>query len=149
MLFHKSPLKSACLPIIWGFLLLTTISKTTSPLLCCLLRQHLSVFWVPPFPTWPPGKIWPTCACVFSGSYSLLHASRKTFSNVKVSISSQWTPSCLNSTAPELRPYEVRTQGIGKCKERWVTSSILRMWVGTSGVWIVVFWIIRWWWNLS
>uniref|UniRef100_A0A8C3QDI7 Uncharacterized protein n=1 Tax=Geospiza parvula TaxID=87175 RepID=A0A8C3QDI7_GEOPR len=33
-------------------------------------------------------------------SYSLLHASRKTFSNVKVSISSQWTPSCLNSTAP-------------------------------------------------
>ncbi|XP_030323486.1 sugar phosphate exchanger 3 isoform X3 [Calypte anna] len=40
-------------------------------------------------------------------SYSLLHASRKTFSNVKVSISSQWTPSCQNSTATELRPYEV------------------------------------------
>uniref|UniRef100_A0A8B9BKN2 Sugar phosphate exchanger 3 n=1 Tax=Anser brachyrhynchus TaxID=132585 RepID=A0A8B9BKN2_9AVES len=40
-------------------------------------------------------------------SYSLLHASRKTFSNVKVSISSQWTPSCLNSTALELRPYEL------------------------------------------
>ncbi|PKU38858.1 sugar phosphate exchanger 3 [Limosa lapponica baueri] len=39
-------------------------------------------------------------------SYSLLHASRKTFSNVKVSISSQWTPSYQNSTAPELRPYE-------------------------------------------
>ncbi|KAM4670882.1 sugar phosphate exchanger 3 isoform 3-T4 [Amazona ochrocephala] len=40
-------------------------------------------------------------------SYSLLHASRKTFSNVKVSISRQWTPSCLNTTAPELRPYEL------------------------------------------
>uniref|UniRef100_A0A8C7E4Y0 Major facilitator superfamily (MFS) profile domain-containing protein n=1 Tax=Naja naja TaxID=35670 RepID=A0A8C7E4Y0_NAJNA len=31
-------------------------------------------------------------------SYSLLHASRKTFSNVKVSISSQWTPSCFNDS---------------------------------------------------
>ncbi|KAF4787560.1 Sugar phosphate exchanger 3 [Turdus rufiventris] len=40
-------------------------------------------------------------------SYSLLHASRKTFSNVKVSISNQWTPSCRNSTAPELQPYEL------------------------------------------
>uniref|UniRef100_A0A8C9L7Z6 Sugar phosphate exchanger 3 n=1 Tax=Pavo cristatus TaxID=9049 RepID=A0A8C9L7Z6_PAVCR len=40
-------------------------------------------------------------------SYSLLHASRKTFSNVKVSISSQWTPSCLNSTTFELRPNEL------------------------------------------
>ncbi|XP_025054703.1 sugar phosphate exchanger 3 isoform X1 [Alligator sinensis] len=40
-------------------------------------------------------------------SYSLLHASRKTFSNVKVSISSQWTPTFLNSTAMELQPYEL------------------------------------------
>ncbi|XP_008525013.1 sugar phosphate exchanger 3 isoform X2 [Equus asinus] len=31
-------------------------------------------------------------------SYSLLHASRKTFSNVKVSISKQWTPSALNKS---------------------------------------------------
>ncbi|XP_048356995.1 sugar phosphate exchanger 3 [Sphaerodactylus townsendi] len=40
-------------------------------------------------------------------SYSLLHASRKTFSNVKVSISSQWTPSCLNDTALQLQPYDL------------------------------------------
>ncbi|XP_074863425.1 sugar phosphate exchanger 3 [Carettochelys insculpta] len=40
-------------------------------------------------------------------SYSLLHASRKTFSNVKVSISSQWTPSCLNASDGELHPYEL------------------------------------------
>ncbi|XP_069927513.1 sugar phosphate exchanger 3 isoform X4 [Oryctolagus cuniculus] len=32
-------------------------------------------------------------------SYSLLHASRKTFSNVKVSISKQWTPSAFNTSA--------------------------------------------------
>ncbi|XP_036719594.1 sugar phosphate exchanger 3 isoform X4 [Balaenoptera musculus] len=38
-------------------------------------------------------------------SYSLLHASRKTFSNVKVSISKQWTPSAFN-TSIEL-PVEV------------------------------------------
>ncbi|XP_041490953.1 sugar phosphate exchanger 3 [Microtus oregoni] len=31
-------------------------------------------------------------------SYSLLHASRKTFSNVKVSISKQWTPSAFNTS---------------------------------------------------
>nr|XP_030709857.1 sugar phosphate exchanger 3 isoform X4 [Globicephala melas] len=31
-------------------------------------------------------------------SYSLLHASRKTFSNVKVSISKQWTPSAFNKS---------------------------------------------------
>uniref|UniRef100_A0A671EBD3 Sugar phosphate exchanger 3 n=1 Tax=Rhinolophus ferrumequinum TaxID=59479 RepID=A0A671EBD3_RHIFE len=37
-------------------------------------------------------------------SYSLLHASRKTFSNVKVSISKQWTPSAFNKT---LEPVEV------------------------------------------
>lgn len=40
-------------------------------------------------------------------SYSLLHASRKTFSNVKVSISSQWTPSCLNDSTLQLQPYEL------------------------------------------
>uniref|UniRef100_A0A452HRH8 Sugar phosphate exchanger 3 n=1 Tax=Gopherus agassizii TaxID=38772 RepID=A0A452HRH8_9SAUR len=40
-------------------------------------------------------------------SYSLLHASRKTFSNVKVSISSQWTPSDINTTTLELQPYEL------------------------------------------
>uniref|UniRef100_A0A3B5AL20 Sugar phosphate exchanger 3 n=1 Tax=Stegastes partitus TaxID=144197 RepID=A0A3B5AL20_9TELE len=33
-------------------------------------------------------------------SYVLLHASRKTFSNVKVSISAQWTPSIQNDSAP-------------------------------------------------
>uniref|UniRef100_A0AAQ4R206 Major facilitator superfamily (MFS) profile domain-containing protein n=1 Tax=Gasterosteus aculeatus aculeatus TaxID=481459 RepID=A0AAQ4R206_GASAC len=32
-------------------------------------------------------------------SYVLLHASRKTFSNVKVSISAQWTPSVQNGSA--------------------------------------------------
>lgn len=31
-------------------------------------------------------------------SYSLLHASRKTFSNVKVSISKQWTPDAFNTS---------------------------------------------------
>lgn len=40
-------------------------------------------------------------------SYSLLHASRKTFSNVKVSISSQWTPSDFNDSALELQPHEL------------------------------------------
>ncbi|XP_044535635.1 sugar phosphate exchanger 3 isoform X3 [Gracilinanus agilis] len=40
-------------------------------------------------------------------SYSLLHASRKTFSNVKVSISSQWTPTYLNKTAVKLEPVEL------------------------------------------
>lgn len=39
-------------------------------------------------------------------SYSLLHACRKTFSNFKVNISSQWTSSCLNSMAPGLWLYE-------------------------------------------
>ncbi|XP_013913641.1 PREDICTED: sugar phosphate exchanger 3 [Thamnophis sirtalis] len=39
--------------------------------------------------------------------YSLLHASRKTFSNVKVSISSQWTPSSFNDSAFILQPYEL------------------------------------------
>ncbi|KAM4873877.1 sugar phosphate exchanger 3 [Thomomys bottae] len=38
-------------------------------------------------------------------SYSLLHASRKTFSNVKVSVSKQWTPSAFN-TSVEL-PIEI------------------------------------------
>uniref|UniRef100_A0A673YEM7 Sugar phosphate exchanger 3 n=1 Tax=Salmo trutta TaxID=8032 RepID=A0A673YEM7_SALTR len=33
-------------------------------------------------------------------SYVLLHASRKTFSNVKVSISAQWTPSAQNASSP-------------------------------------------------
>ncbi|XP_053321267.1 sugar phosphate exchanger 3 [Spea bombifrons] len=37
-------------------------------------------------------------------SYALLHASRKSFSNVKVSISSQWTPSSLNSSQYILVP---------------------------------------------
>uniref|UniRef100_A0A8C6W3W1 Sugar phosphate exchanger 3 n=1 Tax=Nannospalax galili TaxID=1026970 RepID=A0A8C6W3W1_NANGA len=40
-------------------------------------------------------------------SYSLLHASRKTFSNVKVSVSKQWTPTAFNTSA-EL-PAEVWT----------------------------------------
>ncbi|CAK6949838.1 sugar phosphate exchanger 3 [Scomber scombrus] len=37
-------------------------------------------------------------------SYVLLHASRKTFSNVKVSISAQWTPSVQNDSAPAFSP---------------------------------------------
>ncbi|XP_007578357.1 sugar phosphate exchanger 3 [Poecilia formosa] len=39
-------------------------------------------------------------------SYVLLHASRKTFSNVKVSISAQWTPSAHNDSAPAFCPVE-------------------------------------------
>lgn len=39
-------------------------------------------------------------------SYVLLHASRKTFSNVKVSISAQWTPSILNDSSPAFSPGE-------------------------------------------
>ncbi|XP_017280372.1 sugar phosphate exchanger 3 [Kryptolebias marmoratus] len=39
-------------------------------------------------------------------SYVLLHASRKTFSNVKVSISAQWTPSVQNDSAPPFSPGE-------------------------------------------
>uniref|UniRef100_A0A667ZXT5 Sugar phosphate exchanger 3 n=1 Tax=Myripristis murdjan TaxID=586833 RepID=A0A667ZXT5_9TELE len=41
--------------------------------------------------------------CIFL-SYVLLHASRKTFSNVKVSISAQWTPSVQNESAPAFSP---------------------------------------------
>ncbi|KAJ3612063.1 hypothetical protein NHX12_020340 [Muraenolepis orangiensis] len=37
-------------------------------------------------------------------SYVLLHASRKTFSNVKVSISAQWTPSVQNDSLPAFSP---------------------------------------------
>uniref|UniRef100_A0A672Z4T3 Sugar phosphate exchanger 3 n=1 Tax=Sphaeramia orbicularis TaxID=375764 RepID=A0A672Z4T3_9TELE len=40
-------------------------------------------------------------------SYVLLHASRKTFSNVKVSISAQWTPSVQNDSAPAFSPEEI------------------------------------------
>uniref|UniRef100_A0A8C8EPK6 Sugar phosphate exchanger 3 n=1 Tax=Oncorhynchus tshawytscha TaxID=74940 RepID=A0A8C8EPK6_ONCTS len=39
-------------------------------------------------------------------SYVLLHASRKTFSNVKVSISAQWTPSVQNASSPAFSPRE-------------------------------------------
>lgn len=39
-------------------------------------------------------------------SYVLLHASRKTFSNVKVSISAQWTPSIQNDSAVIFSPSE-------------------------------------------
>uniref|UniRef100_A0A3P8NK66 Sugar phosphate exchanger 3 n=1 Tax=Astatotilapia calliptera TaxID=8154 RepID=A0A3P8NK66_ASTCA len=39
-------------------------------------------------------------------SYVLLHASRKTFSNVKVSISAQWTPFILNDSSPDFSPGE-------------------------------------------
>ncbi|XP_034019660.1 sugar phosphate exchanger 3 [Thalassophryne amazonica] len=39
-------------------------------------------------------------------SYVLLHASRKTFSNVKVSISAQWTPSIQNDSFPAFSPTE-------------------------------------------
>nr|KAF6419409.1 solute carrier family 37 member 3 [Rousettus aegyptiacus] len=41
-------------------------------------------------------------------SYSLLHASRKTFSNVKVSISKQWTPSAFNKS---VEPAELWSSG--------------------------------------
>ncbi|KAG9467240.1 hypothetical protein GDO78_015357 [Eleutherodactylus coqui] len=37
-------------------------------------------------------------------SYALLHASRKAFSNVKVSITNQWTPTDLNSSAYNVAP---------------------------------------------
>lgn len=37
-------------------------------------------------------------------SYSLLHASRKAFSNVKVSINNQWTPPSLNASMPIVDP---------------------------------------------
>lgn len=40
-------------------------------------------------------------------SYVLLHSSRKTFSNVKVSISAQWTPSPLNNTTPPFSPGQI------------------------------------------
>ncbi|XP_059904806.1 sugar phosphate exchanger 3 [Gadus macrocephalus] len=40
-------------------------------------------------------------------SYVLLHASRKTFSNVKVSISAQWTPSVQNESLPAFSPSQV------------------------------------------
>ncbi|KAM9823632.1 sugar phosphate exchanger 3 [Neosynchiropus ocellatus] len=39
-------------------------------------------------------------------SYVLLHSSRKTFSNVKVSISAQWTPSFHNESSPAFSPAE-------------------------------------------
>ncbi|KAF7658474.1 hypothetical protein LDENG_00012370 [Lucifuga dentata] len=39
-------------------------------------------------------------------SYVLLHASRKTFSNVKVSISAQWTPTKKNDSTPAFNPSE-------------------------------------------
>ncbi|XP_061922661.1 LOW QUALITY PROTEIN: sugar phosphate exchanger 3-like [Entelurus aequoreus] len=39
-------------------------------------------------------------------SYVFLHASRKTFSNVKVSISAQWTPSTQNASSPAFSPSE-------------------------------------------
>ncbi|XP_036373872.1 sugar phosphate exchanger 3 [Megalops cyprinoides] len=39
-------------------------------------------------------------------SYVLLHSSRKTFSNVKVSISAQWTPSVQNDSSPAFSPDE-------------------------------------------
>ncbi|XP_061523867.1 sugar phosphate exchanger 3 [Phycodurus eques] len=39
-------------------------------------------------------------------SYVFLHASRKTFSNVKVSISAQWTPTPQNGSAPAFSPGE-------------------------------------------
>ncbi|XP_061107768.1 sugar phosphate exchanger 3 [Conger conger] len=39
-------------------------------------------------------------------SYVLLHSSRKTFSNVKVSISAQWTPSVKNDSSPDFSPAE-------------------------------------------
>uniref|UniRef100_A0A672QLU1 Sugar phosphate exchanger 3 n=1 Tax=Sinocyclocheilus grahami TaxID=75366 RepID=A0A672QLU1_SINGR len=46
--------------------------------------------------------------CSQCGNYVLLHSSRKTFSNVKVSISAQWTPSALqqNGSTSSLSPGE-------------------------------------------
>ncbi|XP_064604682.1 sugar phosphate exchanger 3-like [Liolophura sinensis] len=37
-------------------------------------------------------------------SYALFHATRKTFSNVKKTVSSEWTPSFQNSSVPRLKP---------------------------------------------
>uniref|UniRef100_A0A9L0T3S3 Sugar phosphate exchanger 3 n=1 Tax=Equus caballus TaxID=9796 RepID=A0A9L0T3S3_HORSE len=56
-------------------------------------------------------------------SYSLLHASRKTFSNVKVSISKQWTPSALNKSV-ELPVEGLFISGIvgDRLNLRWVLS---------------------------
>ncbi|TRY67973.1 hypothetical protein DNTS_006122 [Danionella cerebrum] len=49
------------------------------------------------------------CSSLFIACYVLLHASRKTFSNIKVSISAQWTPSAQqqNGTAFALSPVEI------------------------------------------
>ncbi|XP_069048120.1 sugar phosphate exchanger 3 [Lepisosteus oculatus] len=61
-----------------------------TPLCCGLLSQfthhHLTAFVLTFF------------------SYVLLHASRKTFSNVKVSILAQWTPAPQNRSGPALSP---------------------------------------------
>ncbi|XP_057588008.1 sugar phosphate exchanger 3 isoform X3 [Hippopotamus amphibius kiboko] len=56
-------------------------------------------------------------------SYSLLHASRKTFSNVKVSISKQWTPSPFNKSI-ELPVEGLFISGIigDRLNLRWVLS---------------------------
>ncbi|MEE6524893.1 hypothetical protein FKM82_024608, partial [Ascaphus truei] len=44
------------------------------------------------------------CQMTPEKGYALLHASRKSFSNVKVSISSQWTPSSLNTSVYVVEP---------------------------------------------
>ncbi|KAJ0015586.1 hypothetical protein NQD34_009206 [Periophthalmus magnuspinnatus] len=44
--------------------------------------------------------------CLTFFSYVLLHSSRKTFSNVKVSISAQWTPTLQNGSSPSFYPPE-------------------------------------------
>ncbi|MBN3290426.1 SPX3 protein, partial [Polypterus senegalus] len=60
-------------------------------------------------------------------SYALLHASRKTFSNVKVSISAQWTPSYQNVSMYFLVPEEVwsKNQLFSDLKEATVFLGVL------------------------
>ncbi|OBS78840.1 hypothetical protein A6R68_18772 [Neotoma lepida] len=65
-------------------------------------------------------------------SYSLLHASRKTFSNVKVSISKQWTPNAFN-TSVDL-PAEVRRVFVFGTLTEWL--HFYNKWL-YCGLWIV------------
>ncbi|KTF74461.1 hypothetical protein cypCar_00045436, partial [Cyprinus carpio] len=58
---------------------------------------------------WPPYTYHHLLAFLLTFlSYVLLHSSRKTFSNVKVSISAQWTPSAFqqNGSTSSLSPGE-------------------------------------------
>lgn len=80
----------------------------------------------------------------FPSSYVLLHASRKTFSNVKVSISAQWTPSIQNDSAPAFSPGEVRsTSGAeqNRCFSHTCCSSI-KTWLKAKQSWNCRGWML-------